>query len=84
MWKRWDWTGKTQSPLLKILPSGGLSLPNVAVETGGTKQVSEDKNFNKISCLAPLCYANAQQNLQENHPFYGHYTGQPALAGTSS
>jgi len=37
-----------------------------------------------IMCLAPLCYANAQQNLQENHPFYGHYTGQPALAGTSS
>jgi len=21
---------------------------------------------------------------QTNHPFYGHYTGQPALAGTSS
>jgi len=40
-----------QSPLLKILPSGGLSLPNVAVETGGTKQVSEDKNLNKIITL---------------------------------
>jgi len=46
-----DWTGKAQSPLPEIAPSGGQSSPNFLEETAGTKSKQT------VPTLAqPLCH----------------------------
>ena len=41
-----------------------------------------DKNVSLIP--KKFCYWEQLEEVQQQPPFYGHHTGQPALAGTSS
>jgi len=48
IWKRRDWSRKMQSPLPKIEPTGGLSLPKVAERAGGTRSGTARRTLDRV------------------------------------
>jgi len=67
IWKRRDWSGKTQSPLPEIVPSGALKSSSVPVGTGGTdrpKSPTAACQCQRMDFMRTVIYNN---NIQINN-----------------